>query len=352
MSRFPLQCLVLGLAVWMASQWAVAQQPLAIKPLAERKVAELPSGELYWRIDNFDSLAEAKAAAGPWSLVAESAGKVWLFTLGARGKFFRKCDQDCRSRANSARRRYPIPVAYQRSQRPTRQRDRGTQSPRLGGVLRAGWGAKHSRRARYDARKGRAGRGGSRGRKRNASVQQRDGRLARAGYVRRRRRQAILLAGQHSVDNMGQGSKAANIPVPFLGGCACGAIRYECVAAPLRMVNCHCRDCQRASGSGYSATIIMSAASVRMLSGKCKEHQTLVENGNFAKRAFCGDCGTPLFAASSARPEFLGVKAASLDDAGWFAPEADVWIDSAQPWDHMDPDIPKFSRNRPRPSSA
>jgi hypothetical protein len=64
---------------------AMAQQPLLIKPLAESKVAELPPGPLFWRIENFGSLAQAQAAAGRWSLAAESGGKVWLFTLGAAG---------------------------------------------------------------------------------------------------------------------------------------------------------------------------------------------------------------------------------------------------------------------------
>ena len=61
-------------------------QPLVIKPLAQKKVAELPPGALYWRIENFASLADARAAAGPFSLAAESRGKAWLFTLGAAGE--------------------------------------------------------------------------------------------------------------------------------------------------------------------------------------------------------------------------------------------------------------------------
>ncbi len=64
---------------------AIAQQPLVIKSLAEKKIAELPVGTLFWRIENFTALAEARTAAGPWSLVAESAGKIWLFTLGSAG---------------------------------------------------------------------------------------------------------------------------------------------------------------------------------------------------------------------------------------------------------------------------
>lgn len=69
----------------IAASLALAQQPLLIKPLAEKKVSALPSGELFWRIENFGSLKDADAAAGPWSLVTESAGKVWLFSLGPAG---------------------------------------------------------------------------------------------------------------------------------------------------------------------------------------------------------------------------------------------------------------------------
>ena len=64
---------------------AAADPALVIKPLAERKVADLPPGALFWRIENLPGRSEAEAAGGPWSLVAESAGKIWLFTLGAAG---------------------------------------------------------------------------------------------------------------------------------------------------------------------------------------------------------------------------------------------------------------------------
>jgi mannose-6-phosphate isomerase-like protein (cupin superfamily) len=60
---------------------AVANDALNIKPLAERTVETIPDGTLYWRIENFPDASSASAAAGPWSLVAEAAGKVWLFTL-------------------------------------------------------------------------------------------------------------------------------------------------------------------------------------------------------------------------------------------------------------------------------
>lgn len=61
---------------------STAGQELLIQPLAEKSVSSLPRGPLFWRIDNFGTLSEARTAMGAWSLLAESAGKIWLFTLG------------------------------------------------------------------------------------------------------------------------------------------------------------------------------------------------------------------------------------------------------------------------------
>jgi len=83
MTRFiALACAVLAMALAVPP---AAAEPLKIKSLAEKKVAELPAGTLYWRIENFPDRASASSAAGAYSLVAESAGKAWLFTLGGTG---------------------------------------------------------------------------------------------------------------------------------------------------------------------------------------------------------------------------------------------------------------------------
>ena len=55
-----------------------------VTKMAEMPVAALPNGELYWHVENFDSLDEAKAAGGAYSLAAEFDGKAWLFTLADR----------------------------------------------------------------------------------------------------------------------------------------------------------------------------------------------------------------------------------------------------------------------------
>ena len=77
-------CAAVIVGVVVASLPAAAQQ-FTIKSIAEKKVSQLPPGRLFWRIDNFATLAQAQAEAGPTALAAEAAGKVWLFTLGAKG---------------------------------------------------------------------------------------------------------------------------------------------------------------------------------------------------------------------------------------------------------------------------
>jgi hypothetical protein len=123
----------------------------------------------------------------------------------------------------------------------------------------------------------------------------------------------------------------------FSGGCACGAVRYQCSATPLAMLNCHCRDCQRAGGSAYSPTVVIPQAAFRLLRGEPRYHESIADSGSTVRRGFCEQCGSPLLASSSARPGMLAIRAGSLDDPSWFRAERDVWTGSAQPWDILSP---------------
>ncbi len=134
----------------------------------------------------------------------------------------------------------------------------------------------------------------------------------------------------------------------FSGGCACQAIRYQCAASPVAMVNCHCRDCQRAGGSAYSPTVVVLTANFQLLRGEPRHHEIQAVSGHRARRSFCAMCGSPLFASTSARPEVMGIRAASLDDPGWFRADRDFWTASAQPWDILNPETVKFVNGTPR----
>jgi hypothetical protein len=137
------------------------------------------------------------------------------------------------------------------------------------------------------------------------------------------------------------------MPMPFSGGCACGAVRYECFAEPLAMLNCHCRDCQRSSGGGSSSVVAIPAVAFVLRKGEPRFYETRGDAGHVARRAFCPHCGSPLVAGSSRMPEVIVLKVASLDDPSWFKPMADIWTSSAQPWDCMDPRLPKVPKDLP-----
>ena len=78
-------CVAVAMMGLVLSPSTASAQKFEIKPVAEKKVQQLPPGPLFWRIDNFPTLAQAQAAAGPTGLAAEVAGEVWLFTLGPKG---------------------------------------------------------------------------------------------------------------------------------------------------------------------------------------------------------------------------------------------------------------------------
>ncbi|MFZ0067290.1 MAG: cupin domain-containing protein [Pseudolabrys sp.] len=78
-------CVAVAIAGLVLSPLTASAQKFEVKSVAEKKIQQLPPGPLFWRIDNFPTLAQAQAAAGPTGLAAEVAGKVWLFTLGPKG---------------------------------------------------------------------------------------------------------------------------------------------------------------------------------------------------------------------------------------------------------------------------
>src|SRR5947199_1255947 len=86
----------------------------------------------------------------------------------------------------------------------------------------------------------------------------------------------------------------AKMQLPFSGGCACGAVRYECTAEPIMMFKCHCRDCQRVTGGGFVAGLLVPASAFRLMQGQLRYHFTPRDAGGKHKRGFCAECGSRL----------------------------------------------------------
>lgn len=127
------------------------------------------------------------------------------------------------------------------------------------------------------------------------------------------------------------------------GGCACGAVRYECSADPIMAANCYCRDCQRSSGTAMASVMLVPTAALK-LKGQLKHFEVTGDNGNKVSRGFCPNCGSPIISVLSATQAMVALKAGSLDDPAQFKPMAQVYLKSAPPWAPVREDLPKFDK--------
>ncbi len=136
--------------------------------------------------------------------------------------------------------------------------------------------------------------------------------------------------------------------LPFTGRCACGEVHYRASARPAFSWLCHCRDCQRASGSAYCAISYLSRDAL-VVQGGVRYHTVLADSGGRVSRGFCANCGSPMFILADLVPDLHGVWAASLDEPAGFEPVVQVWCGSAQAWDTLRPVLPRIAQ---APSAA
>lgn len=130
------------------------------------------------------------------------------------------------------------------------------------------------------------------------------------------------------------------------GGCLCGSFRYSFKAEPTMSFSCHCRDCQRATGSIFAAAFAVPKETLQM-SGDYKFFSKKGDNGGEVNRGFCPECGSRAVSTLGFLPEYYFVYASSLDDPSWFKPGVNLYTSSALPWDCMDPSIPAFEKTPP-----
>ena len=127
------------------------------------------------------------------------------------------------------------------------------------------------------------------------------------------------------------------------GGCLCGAVRFEAEGEPFQETFCHCTICRRASGASPVAWVTFPADGFRYTRGAAKTFRS----SDHGHRFFCGDCGSPLYVQVSTRPDLVGLRVGTLDDPSGFRAEADIFVKSAQPWDYMNPALPKYDTYPP-----
>jgi hypothetical protein len=104
------------------------------------------------------------------------------------------------------------------------------------------------------------------------------------------------------------------------GGCLCGAVRYETLADPVRVTICHCRFCQRATGSAYMVEPIFRVEDLRVISGTPTVYDLRsAGSGKMVHVHFCQTCGTKIYLTFERFVETCGVYAGTFDNPDWFA---------------------------------
>jgi hypothetical protein len=114
------------------------------------------------------------------------------------------------------------------------------------------------------------------------------------------------------------------------GHCLCGRVSYESGKPQVTAV-CHCKHCQKQSGSAFSVVIAVPRASF-VLAGPVETFEDVGDSGHPVLRRYCRDCGSPIVSELAVTPELVWLKAGTLEDTAQVQPTMQVYCASAQPW--------------------
>ena len=127
------------------------------------------------------------------------------------------------------------------------------------------------------------------------------------------------------------------------GGCLCGQVRYSIDAEPLYAGFCHCRDCMKATGSGFGAFMGFRAADVAV-SGETRRFTKTGGSGDPTARYFCPDCGSTVYGdGGEANPgRDITIYAGTLDEPELFQPQVAIFTHSRPSWARTMADVPQY----------
>lgn len=132
------------------------------------------------------------------------------------------------------------------------------------------------------------------------------------------------------------------------GHCLCEQVQYEFDETQVGFgLHCHCKDCQRVTGSG-KATVILFPLDAVNIEGEYKTYASRGFEGSHVKRGFCPNCGSQMFTFVEEIPGMVFIKAGGMEDTSWLSVETTCWTDTARDWSPADTDTMCFELNPPR----
>lgn len=129
------------------------------------------------------------------------------------------------------------------------------------------------------------------------------------------------------------------------GGCLCGALRFAAPDAPKRTVVCHCKFCQRCTGSAFALWPIYDADAVRLPGSAASSEHRSDESGRWIRLFFCSRCGTTIWSTWEADPGEIALLGGTFDDTSWITVDKHVWTRSKQHWFSIPPGVAAFEKS-------
>ena len=127
------------------------------------------------------------------------------------------------------------------------------------------------------------------------------------------------------------------------GGCLCGAVRFSTAAEPLATFVCHCRDCQKFSGSAFCALVALPKEAVT-ITGTMKAFSSPGGSGKPILRHFCPECGASIAEEAAIGPGRIVLNVGTFDDPKSVTPSREIYCDDALPWVQLTGDMPRFAK--------
>lgn len=129
----------------------------------------------------------------------------------------------------------------------------------------------------------------------------------------------------------------------YEGGCDCQYIRYRMTSKPLFVHCCHCRWCQRETGSAFVLNAMIESNRVELLNGEVDLVDTPSNSGKGQKIARCPKCRIAVWSNYAGAGDLLRfVRVGTLDEPDRLPPDVHIFAMSKQPWVILPPDTPAF----------
>ena len=127
----------------------------------------------------------------------------------------------------------------------------------------------------------------------------------------------------------------------FEGGCGCRAVRYRMTSRPLFVNCCHCRWCQRESGTSFALNAMIEADRVALLQGTPEVVNTPSSSGKGQKISRCPQCRIALWSNYAGAGDAVRfVRVGTLDSPDRMPPDIHIFTTSKQPWITLPEDTP------------